>query len=277
MDIRAVRTRGGGAPATMLILVPSSDSKRPAPERGDPVALEELSFPELTPMRERILDALIETSAGADAFPRLFEKPTMAGLVARNTRVLELPTRPASDVYVGELHDGLGVASLSAAGSERAERSLIITSALWGALRPADRIPPYRLRTWSDLVGVGRPDHQWRTLIPALLAELAGSDGLVLDVRTPAFQSLGRPSGLSDRTVLLRVDQFSATGRRIGDVTAKRIRGQAAHLLLESGTQPDEPDELADILGERWPARLEPPERPGRPWTLSLTDDDDRA
>jgi len=261
----------------MLIVVPSSDSKRPPPPHGDPVALGELSFPELTPMRQRLLDALIETSAGADAFQRLFEKPTMADLIARNTRILELPTRPASDVYVGELHDGLDVASLSAAGAERAGRGLIITSALWGALRPTDRIPPYRLRTWSELVDVGRPDRHWRTVLPALFADLAGSNGLVLDLRTPAFQGLGAPPGLSHRTVLLRVDQFSGTGRRIGDVIAKRIRGEAAHLLLESPAALDEPDAVADLLGERWPARLEPPERPGRPWTLSLTDDDDRA
>ena len=77
--------------------------------------------------------------------------------------------------------------------------------------------------------------------------------------------------------MLLRVDQFSGTGRRIGDVIAKRLRGEAAHLLLESEAEPNEPDEIADILGERWPARLEPPERKGRTWTLSLTDDDDRA
>src|SRR6476620_6609699 len=114
----------------MLILIPPSETKRPPPDDGPPVALDELYFPELTPLRERILEALIETSAGADAFERLFERPTMAGLVARNTRVLELPTLPASEVYVGELHGGLDVASLSAAGVDRANHRLIITSAL---------------------------------------------------------------------------------------------------------------------------------------------------
>jgi cytoplasmic iron level regulating protein YaaA (DUF328/UPF0246 family) len=259
----------------MLILVPPSESKRPPPEDGPPVALDELSFPELTPLRSRILEALIETSAGADAFQRLFERPMMAGLIERNTRLLELPTQAASDVYVGELHDGLDVASLSAAGTERAGESLIITSALWGALRPTDRIPPYRMRVWSRLVGLDRVEPRWRAVLPDLFAALGGPDGLALDLRTPAFQSLGMPADLSERTVGLRVDQYSEAGRRVGDVVAKRIRGEAAHLLLESDAKPDEPDAIADLLGERWPVRLEPPERKGRAWTLSLTPDEE--
>jgi uncharacterized protein len=262
---------------TMLILVPPSESKRPPPDHGRAVHLDELSFPVLTPLRERIVDALIETSSGPDAFERLFERPTMAKLIARNIRLRELPTSPASEVYIGDLHDGLDLASLAGPAAERAERSLIITSALWGAIRPTDRIPPYRLRVWSHLVGMDRLESLWRSILPDLFAEVAGPNGLVLDLRTPPFQALGTPTGLRDRTVTLRVDQVSATGRRIGDVIAKRIRGEATHLLLESGVDADEPETLAEILGERWPARLEPPQRPGRSWTLSLTDDDPRS
>jgi cytoplasmic iron level regulating protein YaaA (DUF328/UPF0246 family) len=257
----------------VLIIVPPSESKRPPPDHGRPVALDELSFPELTPLRVRILEALIETSAGADAFTRLHERPTMADHVARNTRLLELPTRPAADVYTGQLHEGLDIASLSATGAERAGRGLIITSALWGALRPTDQVPAYRLRVWSNLVGMDRLEPTWRAVLTDLFAELAGPNGLVLDLRTPAYQALGMPTGLSHRTMALRVDRFSTSGHRIGDVVAKRLRGQAAHVLLESGAEPDEPDAIADILGERWPVRLEAPNRDGRTWTLSLTDD----
>ncbi len=236
--------------------------------------LDGLSFPELTPLRGRILEALIETSAGPDAFQRLAEKPTMAAHIARNTWLLEAPTRPAAEVYVGPLHEGLDLGSLSGSAAQRAQRSVVITSALWGALRPNDRIPAYRMRSWSNLIDMGRVEPLWRAILSDLFARLAGPGGVIVDLRPASFQALGMPAGLGDRTVAVRVQQASSIGHRIGDVVAKRVRGQAAHHLLESGVEAGDPDALADILADRWPVSLDPPPRLGRPWTMSLTADD---
>ena len=255
----------------MLILVPPSESKRPPPERGRPVVLDQLSFPELTAIRTRVLDALIATSAGSDAFERLSERPSMAGWIARNTRLRELGTRRAADVYSGPLHLGLDLASLSGRAARHAERNIVIASALWGALRPSDGIPSYRMRPWADLVGTGRVEPLWRRVLPDRLAEQAGRDGVVFDLRPSSFQAMGMPTGLGDRTVTIRVDQADAAGGRIGDVVAKRVRGLAARHVLESRSEPGDPDALADRLAERWAVRLAEPVRSGRPWTVTLT------
>jgi cytoplasmic iron level regulating protein YaaA (DUF328/UPF0246 family) len=253
----------------VLIILPPSESKAPPGDSGPAVALDELSFRALNPMRERILDALIETSASPQAFSRLRARPTWAFEVVRNTDLRELPTRPVSEVYTGPLHQGLDAATLSARARKRAARALVVTSALWGALRLEDRVPVYRMHPCSHLVGMDRLEPTWRTVLPDVLAEAAEGSGVIVDLRSPQTQALGVPTGASERIVNLRVQQ--ALGhRRIGDVVAKRVRGQAGRLLLESGEAATNPDELVTILSDRWSTRLDGPDRPGRSWTLTL-------
>lgn len=256
----------------MLILLPPSESKAPPPTHGRPVDLAAISFPELTPLRRQVLDAVMATSALPDAFRRLHARPSAAPEVVRNTWLDEVPAMPVLDVYTGPLHTGLDAPSWSAAAAARAQDMLVVVSPVFGALRPRDRIPPYRVHVCARLVGIGRIEPAWRTVLPDVLAGAAGQ-GIVIDLRSEMVKALGRPTGLGERTVMLRVHQ-GRRGHRIGDVIAKRVRGEAARHLLEAGSEARDPHDVADILGDRWPVRLAAPGRGGQPWTLSLSIDD---
>jgi len=257
----------------VLIIVPPSESKRLALGHGRPVDLDALSFPELTAVRTQVLDALIATSTRPDAAKRLQVGPSVAALVTQNASVRELPALPVLEIYSGPLHAGLDAESLSGAAMARAGQALVVASPLWGLLRPVDRIPAYRLHICSRLIGMDWLKPTWRPVLGPTLAQAAGPDGIVVDLRSPNYQAMGMPTGLGERIVNLHVGLGSGAGF-IGDVVAKRVRGEAARLLLESGEAPADPDAVGRILAERWPVHIREPERPGKPWTLDLTAND---
>ena len=254
----------------MLIVLPPSETKLPPPDGGSPVDLERLSFPSLTAMRERVIEALVATSQRPDALRRLLVGPSLAGEVARNEHLRDLPTRPAVDTYAGPLYEGLNAGSWSSHAEKRAARQLLIVSALWGALRPGDRIPPYRLSVCARLVGLDRLEPAWRTLLPPIFTDAAAQRGPVLDLRSRAYQSVGRPPGLDDQTVTLRIRPSPGGPAHIGDVIAKRVRGEAASHLLSSEADPEDPLDIADLLATRWSLEVDPPVGRNRSWTMTL-------
>ncbi len=254
----------------MLIILPPSETKVPPPEIGSPLNLDRLSFTSLRAMRERVMDALVATSERPDARRRLMVGPSLAGEVARNVDLRELATRPAVETYAGPLYQGLDSGSWSSEAKQRASGQMVIVSALWGALRPADRIPPYRLHVCAHLVGMERLERTWRTLLPDTLTDAAAGRGPILDLRSLAYQAVGRPARLDEETVTLRIRPAPGGPARIGDVIATRVRGEAASHLLSSGADPEEPLDIADILALRWPIELDPPAGRNRTWTVTL-------
>jgi len=257
----------------VLIILPPSETKLPPPEGGSPLDLDRLSFPSLTAMRERVMGALVATSQRPDALRRLCVRPSLAGEVARNEHVRDLPTRSAVDTYAGPLYEGLDARSWSSHAEKRAARHLVIVSALWGTVRPTDRIPPYRLNVCARLVGMDRLEPAWRALLPPILLEAAGRRGPVLDLRSRVYQAVGRPTGLDDQTVTLRIRPSPGGPAHIGDVIAKRIRGEAASHLLSSVADPEDPLDIADLLATSWSLEVDPPAGRNRGWTITLQSD----
>ena len=254
----------------MLMILPPSETKLPPPEGGSPLDLDRLSFPSLTALRERVMDALVATSQRPDALRRLLVRPSLAGEVARNEHLRDLPTRPAVDTYAGPLYEGLDAASWSSHAKKRAGQQLVIVSALWGALRPTDHIPPYRLYVCARLVGMDRLEPAWRTLLTPILTDAAARRGPILDLRSRAYQAVGRPTGLDDQTVTLRIRPSPEGPAHIGDVIAKRVRGEAASHLLSSEADPEDPLDIADLLATRWSLEVDPPAGRSRTWTITL-------
>jgi cytoplasmic iron level regulating protein YaaA (DUF328/UPF0246 family) len=235
----------------VLILLPPSEGKT-RPEDGAPLALDELSFARLTPVREQLLRSLIKLSSGNPkrAGEVLGLGPTQADAIAINAVLPDEPTARADAVYTGVLFTALDLASLDVDARRRADESLAIASALFGLLRPSDHIPAYRLSGTVSLPRLGPVASRWRAVLPRVMAEAVG-DGLLVDLRSGTYTSLGKPPAqLAERTASMRVLHEHNGQRKVVSHFNKATKGRIVRGLLESGADLRTIDELQQVLGE---------------------------
>ncbi|SOC54880.1 YaaA family protein [Ornithinimicrobium cerasi] len=245
----------------MLILLPPSESKATR-SRGAPLRAERLSFETLTAPRGQVARALAGASARPDAAAVLGVSSALGEEISRNTRLATAPTLPAGELYTGVLYDALDLPGLDAESGRRARRRLLVVSALYGAVRPADRLAPYRLSMGVNLPGVGPLGSFWRPHLEAVLPAAAGR-GLVVDCRSSTYAAAWVPQGpLAERWVTVRVP--GATHM------AKHTRGLVARALTEEAADPRRPAALVELLRPSFEVMLHEPARPGRPWVLDV-------
>ena len=232
----------------MLVLLPPSEGKSSA-AKGAPLDLAALSFPALNPNRERLIRALVALGSSANrakARAVLGLPPGLDAELDRNAALLTAPAAPAAHVYTGVLYEALGLTSLDRGARTRANRRIVTVSALWGAVRPGDRIPAYRLSADVRLPRIGGLPAVWRGPLGSALEEAAGS-GLLLDLRSTPYAALWRPTGpVAARTVGVRVVD-PATGKVVSHFN-KATKGRLVRALLEAKADPRTERELVQAL-----------------------------
>lgn len=225
----------------MLILLPPSEGKF-APSEGAPVDLDSLAFAaELGARRQWLLDALerLGTLSTARALKQLDISKGQVGEIAVDAALRTAPAAPAATVYTGVLYDHLRLPELPAP----ARRRVLIASALWGMLRPEDRIPYYRFSAKARLARVGAPAAYWREALAAAMPDEPGD--LVVDMRSAAYAAAWKPR----RATLLAVRAFSESSgaRKPVSHMAKAVRGDVARTLLLARKPPANPEAAAAI------------------------------
>ncbi|TNC46166.1 peroxide stress protein YaaA [Mumia zhuanghuii] len=233
----------------MLVLLPPSEGKS-LPRRGRPLDLDTLSFPALTQTRRRLGEALVDlcVSDPDKAATVLGLGPTQADAVARDAALWELPTARADAVYDGVLYAALDLDTLDPAARRRASRSLAFASALFGLLRPADRIPAYRLSGNVTLPGLGTVASQWREVLGPVVEGALGS-GLLVDLRSSTYAALWKPPHeVAARTATVRVLHESDGRRTVVSHFNKATKGRLVRELLVEGAAP----RTVVALAETW-------------------------
>jgi cytoplasmic iron level regulating protein YaaA (DUF328/UPF0246 family) len=228
----------------VLILLPPSEGKTAA-ARGKSLELSDLSFPELTGARAQVLEALVRLSGTPDAASVLGVPPSQPELLERNQQLLTAPTARADRIYSGVLYDALALTELSPAAKRRASSRLAITSALFGLVRPGDRIPAYRLSgdgRLPGLPGAGTVAGHWRAHLGPAITDAVGR-GLLVDLRSSSYAAFWRPADV--RTATVRVLHEVAGRRQVVSHFNKATKGRLVRALLEDGADPRTPQALA--------------------------------
>ena len=214
----------------MLVLLPPSQGKA-SPDRGRRLGFSTLVYPRLREPRERLVDAV-------------------------DPGLRTAPAIPAAELYTGVLFEALGLADLPWDG-------VLIASALWGVVRPGDRIPAYRLDMSAKPDGLGGLAAYWREPLRAALPDR----GLVLDMRSGSYAAAWQPRRAAHLAVRGFIEAPDGT-RTVITHMAKRVRGQVARLVLAAGGA-ERPEEVAEIVSaaglrvELSPGRLDVIEQVG--------------
>jgi cytoplasmic iron level regulating protein YaaA (DUF328/UPF0246 family) len=192
----------------MLVLLPPSAGK--AEPAGPPVDLASLVYADtLTAKRERLLRAL---------------------------KLTEAPAAPAAEVYTGVLYGQLRLGDLRSAWDR-----VLIASAVYGVVRPGDRIAAYRADMGTNVPRLRESlAAYWR---PALTRALP-DDGLILDLRSGSYAAAWKPRRATVLGVRGFTEQPDGTRKAITHM-AKRVRGDVARIALQA--DPETPQDIADL------------------------------
>jgi uncharacterized protein len=214
----------------LIVLLPPSEGKT-APSEGAPVDLDSLAFADrLTKTRSRLLDVLSRLT-----FPRALKYldvgPGLEEEARRNLTLRDAPAAPAHEVYTGVLYEHLGLGSLPG-------ENVLIASALWGFVRPGDRIPAYRLSMGATLPRIASLPAVWREPLRKALPD----DGLIVDMRSGSYAAAFRPKAATVVGVRAFVD-----GKTVSHMV-KATRGDVARILLTAGESPETPEDVASLV-----------------------------
>ena len=153
----------------------------------------------------------------------------------------------ASNIYSGVLYNALDYTSLSTAAQARANSSIVIISAAFGAIRLNDVIPYYKFKidqaTWKK---------------PLSLALFGLDNELVIDCRSSTYATVWTPD--PSKTVGIRVFKKVAGQLKVITHMSKLTRGEVTRYLVSQAKNPRTPNELHKLLSKEFNSRLIEPE-----------------
>ena len=154
-------------------------------------------------------------------------------------------SRPALLAFNGDVYEGLDARSLKGADLGWAQNHLVILSGLYGALRPLDRLQPYRLEMGTGLANARGSNlyAYWGDTVAHYLDERLAGDRhpVVINLASQEYFKVARRPALAARVVDCVFEDWhagTAAGAGAGQYKvisfyAKRARGLMARFAIQ--------------------------------------------
>lgn len=147
-------------------------------------------------------------------------------------------SKPAVLAFDGDVYDGLQAKGLKAADLAWAQEHVVILSGLYGALRPLDRLQPYRLEMGTTLANPRGKDlyAYWGDTVAEHLNErLAGERSpLVVNLASQEYARAALRPALQARVVDCVFEEINPDGRpQVISFFAKKARGLMLRHAIE--------------------------------------------
>jgi cytoplasmic iron level regulating protein YaaA (DUF328/UPF0246 family) len=162
----------------------------------------------------------------------------------------------AINVYAGVLYQALGWNTLSVAAKKRAEKSIYIISAKYGAIAPLAKIESYKEKIDNKVMS---------PIVSKTLDNL--NPKLIVDCRSTTYKTVWHAP--IDITVEIQVSTVVDGVRKVVTHMSKKTRGEISRLLLQARSMPNSPEDLYAIVSEKYPCALTPPTH-NEPWILEV-------
>ena len=161
-------------------------------------------------------------------------------------------SKPAALAFDGDVYGGLDAKTLSVDDLQWAQDHLVILSGLYGALRPLDRLQPYRLEMGTKLATPGAKDLYgfWGDTIAAYLnqRQRGAPQKVVVNLASQEYFRAADRKALKARVVECVFEEGRAGGWQIISFFAKRARGLMARWAVRHRL--DDPAALRAVAEE---------------------------
>jgi cytoplasmic iron level regulating protein YaaA (DUF328/UPF0246 family) len=153
-------------------------------------------------------------------------------------------SKPAVLAFNGDVYDGLQAQSLKAADLAWAQEHVVILSGLYGALRPLDRLQPYRLEMGTALATPRGKDLYafWGDTVAAHLNERLADERapIVVNLASQEYARAALRPALKARVVDCVFEEINTDGRaQVISFFAKKARGlMLRHATLRRARSP---------------------------------------